>query len=243
MSQTLTGLLPNCRTLLYRIYVIPDATPLYDQLMPRLVRDPAAIKVTFPQQNLGSGSPEQGGGPLRGGVSLANRLIANIEDPALPYAITVTVRARDGFLVAESIAVAELPDGPPLASAAVRQTGLSLYVQRIREEIPRQAPQYLIEIKSRTDHTVSFGFPPVQADWDTFAEMRRATRLSPEVAAEAYLEALASPDPDKNRKPTQAAAEKLGISRGHAGRLITEARKKGVAGLGPGRPARRKDGR
>ncbi len=215
------------------------ATPLYDQFVPRLVRDPSAIKVTFPQQTIGNGSPELGGGPLRGGVELANRVIANIEDPALPYAITVTVAARDGFIVAESMTIAERPGGPPLASAAVRQTGLSLYVQRIREELPR-VPGFLIEVQSRTDHTVSFGFPPVQADWDAFAEMRRATRLTPEIAADAYLEALASPDPEKNRKPTQVAAEKLGISRGHAGRLITEARKRGVSGLGPGRPARRK---
>lgn len=208
--------------------------------MPRLVRDPAAIKVTFPAgQGIGNGSPDRGGGPLRGGVELANRVVAQIEDPSVPYAITVTVAARDGFIIAESITVAERPGGPLLASAAVRQTGLSLYVQRIREEIPRQAPMFLIHVERRTEHTVSFGFPPVQADWDAFAEIRRATRLTPELAAEAYLEALASPDPALNRKPTQAAAEKLGISRGHAGRLITEARKKGVPGLGPGRPSRR----
>lgn len=188
--------------------------------------------------------PEQdpgGGGPLRSGVTLRHRLTADIEDPALPdYAITVTVNARDGFIVAESITVAERPDGPPLASAAVRQTGLSLYVQRIREEIPRQVPLILMREKRRSEHAVVYTFAAAEEDWDSFAQLRRATRLTPELAAEAYLEALESPDPDKNRKPTQAAAAKLGISRGHAGRLITEARKKGVPGLGPGRPATRK---
>jgi hypothetical protein len=221
--------------------VLHGATPLYDQTVsPRLVRDPTAIKVSFPPFDLGSGSPEHGGGLLRGGVTLANRLTAEIEDPVLPYAITVVVTVRDGFLTAESITIAERPGGPPLSSVAIRSTGLSLYVQRVREEIPRQVPHVLLEEKGRTEGTVSFGFPPVEADWDAFAQMRRATRLSPEVAAEAYLEALASPDPEKNRKPTQAAADKLGISRGHAGRLITEARKKGIPGLGPGRPSRRK---
>lgn len=212
--------------------------------MPRLVRDPSAIKVSFPPgQALGAGRPEEGGGQLRGGMTLANRVTAEIEDPALPdYAITVTVAARDGFIVAESITIAERPGGPLLASAAVRQTGLSLYVQRIREEIPRQAPLFVLREVSRSEHAVTFTWPVGEGgeDWDAFAQIRRATRLTPEIAAEAYLEALASPDPEKNRKPTQAAAEKLGISRGHAGRLITEARKKGVPGLGPGRPARRK---
>ena len=73
--------------------------------------------------------------------------------------------------------------------------------------------------------------------------MRRAVRqarITPEIAAAAYREALASLDPEQNRRPTAAAAEKLGVSRGYISGLLSQARKQGIPGLGEGRPTRRK---
>ena len=65
------------------------------------------------------------------------------------------------------------------------------------------------------------------------ADLRRSLRLTPALAADAYREALASPDPRTRLRPTSAAAEKLGASRGHVSRLISTARAQGVTGLNP----------
>ena len=72
------------------------------------------------------------------------------------------------------------------------------------------------------------------------AQVRRAvhaTKITTQMAADAYLAALASPDPGQNQRPTAAAAEKLGASRGHISRLLSQARREGIEGLGPQRAA------
>lgn len=89
--------------------------------------------------------------------------------------------------------------------------------------------------------------PVMPDEWESFdfAQVRRAvhaTKITTQMAADAYLAALASPDPGQNQRPTAAAAEKLGASRGHISRLLSQARREGIEGLGPQRPPRRKEG-
>jgi hypothetical protein len=200
------------------------------------------VKVAIHSAGVGSGLPEQGGGPLRGGMTLMNRFTADIEDPQVPHDITIIVGAHDGWLACEAVMVRETPDGPPVTGVTLRSVLLGLYMQRIREELADHLGGALIMKETgRTDRTVSFDLPVSEQDWEglDIAQLRRATRLTPELAAEAYKEALASADPEQNQRPTAAAAEKLGASRGHISRLLTEARRAGIEGLGPGRAPRK----
>lgn len=225
------------------------AHPYAADMSPRVNRDVDAIGVEIDSPSIGNGTEAEGGGPLRGGLTLANRFTAVITDPEVPYEITMSVRARDGWLACERVELSEQPGGPAINGAAVRGITLSLYLQRIRQELGQAAGFGLIlKEVSRTERTVGFDLPLLvlgdELEAFNFGQMRRAvhaTKITPEMAAEAYLEALASPDPEQNRRPTAAAADKLGASRGHISRLISEARKNGIPGLGPGRPARRKD--
>lgn len=218
------------------------AAAAYDFVVPRTTRDVSAIAVNLHEANLGSGLPEHGGGPLRGGLTLTNRLTADIEDPAVPYAITLTIAARDGWLVPETLTVSERPGGPIMTSAAIRALGLSLYVQRFRERI--EGTPYLVPPPQTGQGWRSFDLPanPAQLEGLKVAQLRRQFTITPEMAADAYKEALASPDPDISRRPTAAAADKLGASRGHVSRLVSQARDMGIEGLGQGRPARKRKG-
>lgn len=217
----------------------------YASLMsPRSARDASAIKVEIHAAGIGSGRPEEGGGPLRGGLTLMNRFTADITDPGSPHDVTIVVAARDGWLACEALTIRARSGGEPVTGVTLRSVLLGLYMQRVRTELVRALGGMLIVKKEEHRAYITYGMPANPAEWEQFdiAQLRRATRLTPELAAEAYREALASPDPDQRGRPTVAAAEKLGVSRGHVSRLITEARKKGIEGLGPGRPARRKKG-
>jgi hypothetical protein len=215
---------------------------------PRTARDLAAIKVTVHPGDIGSGVPEQGGGPLRGGLKLANRFDADIEDQAVPYDIRLTIGARDGWLACEVVTIRERPRGPAVTSMAVRNVPLGAYVQRIREELERYWGAGLLwKETGRTETTVSHGWPADPGEWEAFdiGQLRRAARavtVTTGMAAAAYREALASPDPGQNKRPTAAAADKLGVSRGHLSRLLSRARREGMEGLGPQRAPRRKAG-
>jgi hypothetical protein len=213
---------------------------------PRTARDSGAINVVIHPGNLGSGRPEQGGGKLRGGLVLMNRFKVDIEDPAVPYDIHLTVGARDGWLACEVVTIGTKEGGPAVTSLAIRNVALGVYVQRIREELQLYMGALLLMVEAgRAEGVVHYEPPMHPEDWDSFdvAQLRRAARaatLTPEMAAEAYREALASPDPAQNKRPTAAAAEKLGVSRGHVSRLVTQARREGSPGLGPTRAPRGK---
>lgn len=235
-----------------------NASPVssvYASVVPRITRDVAAIGVQIDphgaqpegRKEVGRGKPEDGGGELRSGLTLANRFTATIYDPEVPFDIVVTVGAHDGWLAVEKVTVSKRPDGPPVNAQALRATALSVYMQRITQELQRFIGAGLLGKKvSQSEHATTFRLPALADDWQGFAEMRRAVRearITPEIAAEAYKEALASLDPEENRRPTAAAAEKLGVSRGYISGLLSQARKQGIEGLGPGRPERRRDSR
>jgi hypothetical protein len=221
-------------------------SPYAASMSPRVNRDIDAIGVTIRTGSIGRGTEQEGGGPLHGGLHLMNRFTADIADPEVSYTIIMTVGARDGWLACESVTLAAAPGGPAVSGAAIRGIALSLYMQRIRQELGEAGGGGIItKPAGRTEHTVSWDLPVIPSDWDSleFGQLRRAvhaSKITPEMAAGAYRDALASPDPDKNRRPTAAAADRLGASRGHISRLLTEARRMGLPGLGPARPPRRK---
>lgn len=216
------------------------------KMSPRLTRDTSAVGVVIHLGGrLGRGTEEEGGGALQGGLTLMNRFKAVISDPEVPYEITMTVGARDGWLACESLTLAVKDGGPAVTGAALRGVTLALYMQRIRQELGEAGGGGIInKLVDRTEAVVVFEPPDVEElEGLDFAQIRRAVKaakITPEMAAGAYREAQASPDPSKNRRPTAAAAERLGISRGHASRLLTEARRKGIPGIGPTRPPRRR---
>ena len=219
-----------------------------DLVSPRVARDISAIEVEIKSGNIGRGLPEEGGGPLRGGLTLMNRFEAVIHDPDVPFGITMRVGAYDGWMVCEAITVSEKDEGTPVSAAVLRSLALSLYMQRIREELGRYRGGGLLwKEAGRTEHTVGYDLPVMPGEWESldFAQVRRAvhtTKITTQMAADAYLAALASPDRAQNQRPTAAAAEKLGASRGHISRLLSQARREGIAGLGPQRPPRGKKG-
>jgi len=169
-----------------------------------------------------------------------NRFQADITDPAVPYLITLTVAARAGWLACESVTMAERPGGPAVTAMALRSMTLSLYIQRVREDLGEYAGGFLITKEvARTEDTVIFEAAS-ESEWDAldFAQRRRSAQLTTELVAACYREALASPDPAQNRRPTAAVAERLNASRGHISRLLTQARREGLPGLGPSRAPR-----
>jgi hypothetical protein len=86
---------------------------------------------------------------------------------------------------------------------------------------------------------VSYGLPLLPGQLRAFEAAQRTRRtLTPQQVAEAYREALGSRDPDVRRQPTEATAARLGYSRGHISRMLTQARRKGLPGLGDMRPPR-----
>ena len=217
-----------------------------DLVSPRVARDISAIRVDIRSGGIGRGLAEEGGGPLRGGLTLMNRFEAVVTDPDVPFEIAMRIGAHDGWLVCEAITVSEKDQGTPLSAAALRSLALSLYMQRIREELGAYLGGGLVTKEiGRTENTVRYELPITPADWDDFAQVRRAvhaSKITTQMAADAYLAALASPDPSQNQRPTAAAAEKLGASRGHISRLLSQARREGIQGLGPQRPPRAKKG-
>lgn len=226
----------------------PVATA-YASGVPRITRDVAAIGVDIKdphgaQPVIARSTPREGGGLLRGGLKLMNRFTAVIRDPEVPFEVAITVAAIDGWLAPEAVTISRRQDGPPVSAESVRAVALSLYMSRVRDELRHNLGGGLLMKESgRTESTVSHELPLAPADWNGFAEMRRAVRqarITPEIAAAAYIEALESLDPEQNRRPTAAAAEKLGVSRGYISGLLSHARQKGIEGLGPGRPSRRR---
>jgi hypothetical protein len=210
----------------------------------RAARDTKAISVQIDAHGaghpvIGRGTPEEGGGPLRGGLRLMNRFAVEVTDPAVPYRVTMIIAARDGWLECESVQVSAAPGGSPVTAMAIRSMTLSLYIAKVREELGKFGGAFLVTQEvARTERSVTYS--PVGPDaWDVldYAQRRRNAQLTTEVVAAAYREALSSPNPRQSLRPTAAVAERLHASRGHISRLLTAGRREGLPGLGPARSA------
>src|SRR3954447_8841818 len=102
-------------------------------------RDPASIRVLWPQGgiDIGSGTAEEGGGPLEGNLVLANRATVGIDDPAVPFDIELTVAAVNRTLAAEDIRLRRRGNGPAVTSTVLRGLVIDTYLARIREDAAR----------------------------------------------------------------------------------------------------------
>jgi len=108
----------------------------------RRCRPLAAIGVTIqagPEGRIGRGFSEDGGGELRGGLVLMNHFTAEITDPAVPYLLTMTIRALEGVLACESLTIIRWGEGPAVTSTSVRRPIVDSYLIRVRQELERHA--------------------------------------------------------------------------------------------------------
>lgn len=184
----------------------------------------------------------QGGGPVWGGLQLLHRFTAEIDDPELPFRLTMTVGARDRRLVVEQVTIAQRDGGQAVTSAGLRLVRVDAYLAAVRQNLGTYGGAFLLaQVRDRTESAVSWGLPSKEA-LERFEDGQRGSLTHQELlalAAHHYQEALASSDPKEFRKPTEAVAKRLHCTRGHASRLLSEARRTKPPLLGPafkGRP-------
>jgi len=67
-----------------------------------------------------------------------NRFTVDIEDPAVPYDIEMTVFALDEMLACEYIAMTRREGGPAVTSTSIRLLAVDSYLIRARQELERQ---------------------------------------------------------------------------------------------------------
>lgn len=196
--------------------------------MPRPPAFDKSVSVTIRGGDLGTGRAEEGGGPLEGGLTLLNRFDAEINDPGLPYLVTLTLVAHERQLVAESLRLT-MREGrapKPITSEGLRAVKVAAYVARVRSELGSLGGGFLIVREETGLGSVTWSGVPSD-DWSRFDQAQRSRRDPAEVlpvVAALYREAMGSSDPQVSGAPTQYVADKLHYSRGHAARLVTQAR-------------------
>lgn len=166
---------------------------------------------------------------------LDQRFWADLDDPGLDFFVTIGIVARAGRLVAEEVTVKQRGDGPPVTSAALRRLPLESYLARVRSHVLRVD---LWLISRRSEQSPGPGrvglvraSPASREDRNRFDSAQRQRHEKAEtlpLVARAYEDAKADPDPLVSSAPIAAVARKLSYSRGHASRLLTEARKAGL---------------
>lgn len=193
-------------------------------------RDLDGVTMTHHVGELGMGTAAEGGGSLGGDLELSNRFSVDIDDPACPFLVSLVVAAREQRLVVEQVTVTCKPDGPPVTSTAIRSVLLDSYLGLIRTNLQGLHGGLLIMGSERAANYVKRS--PVDASsWGDFAVTMRRRRSNGEAVREAarlYQEALGSLDPAIARAPTKYVGKRLHYDRGHASRLITQARKNGL---------------
>ena len=93
--------------------------------------------------DVGSGAPDQGGGPIGAGLMLMNRFTAEVDDPSEPFRWSLTFAAKAGRLVCESVSVDARPGGEPITRVGLREVPFGAIVSRVRQELTSQ-PSFLI---------------------------------------------------------------------------------------------------
>jgi len=191
-----------------------------------------------PVDATGSGTSEEGGGPLDGGLLLVNRMTVSIDDPAVPYDIDLTVAAVGGALAAEAVTLRRRADGPAVTGTALRGLVVDTYISRVREDLGQVAGGFLLTRVTASGKGVRTRRGASTADVEAFdaAQRRDGPPLTPALVAAYYREALASDDDKVRRAPTAAVGRWLLVHRGHAARMVGRARAEGH--LGPARPGR-----
>lgn len=197
-----------------------------------------APALAFDATTMGTGSEAEGGGLLSGGLVLMQRFGVTVDDPGFDYLVHLTVTACEGRLVPELVSVRTRPGVPSVNSTTLRRVKLDAYMALVRQHLIAGQGRFLVMHKREC--TGSTTYSPVAPDaWHGFDDepkQRRApSDVLPAVAA-VYREALRSADPLVASKPTAYVASRLDYSRGHAARLVSQARRAGLLGNAyPGR--------
>lgn len=198
----------------------------------RTRRDLSAIGLTIRDVHtggdtiaIGDGTTEEGGGPLGDGLWLANRFLVDVEDPELPYAITMTVAAVYGRLACEDLHMRKLGNGPPVTGMMIRTLVFDSYLALLREKLRATG---LLRL-----HNYSRRAVPHVAARDEWAALvappeQRTGPVQVQKVVDLYRQALASDNDAVRLAPNEAIAQALRISRGHAARLIVRARREGL---------------
>ena len=198
--------------------------------------DPDSVPVSFEGTTLGTGTPEEGGGPLDGGLWLPNRFSATVDDPAMPYLVTLTLGAHDRRLATESITLTMRAGGAPITATSLRAVKVDAYVALVRAELSKLRGGFRVMQRVQGEGQTAWS-GVAEHEWPRFeasqSRRRRPEDTLPEVAA-AYREALAHHDSYIAAAPTQYVADQLHYSRGHAARLVVKARRAGLLDPAPG---------
>ena len=194
-------------------------------------RDLSTIALRCHTYTLGHGT---GHGPLEGGLRLTQGVTFDVDDPALDFLVTMSVCAHQGRLACSQITISQRVGGPSVNGRGLRTVVVDAYVRLIRDWLsdPNGQGQLLLVAEvGRSDDAVFFEAPNIKVLAEFSAAQRRRRPLSETLplVADTYRGALAKGD----IAPTEAVGRYFHYSRGHAARLVSEARKAGF--LGPAR--------
>lgn len=170
---------------------------------------------------------------LGGDLWLRGHFTAEIDDPGLKYLVTLTVGAQNGRLVAEEISVRSRQASSPVTTSSLRTITVDAYLGIVRRELLALEGAFLIVRKKDVTREISSWGSVDPADWKEFDKVqsrRRSTTETLPKVARLYREALESPDAGIAASPTKYVAEHLPCHRGHASRLVNQARAVGLLG-------------
>ncbi|MFZ0995823.1 MAG: hypothetical protein WAO09_07595 [Candidatus Dormiibacterota bacterium] len=201
--------------------------------MPGRLKDMSRVAVTIIPPIPATG-PGRGGGPLEGDLELLAGFRAEIEDPDLGCDLSLTIGAYHRRLAIERAVFSLREGGPPLTGTRLRSAPLDAYLQAVRRALDELEDRLLVRNQMRSPGAhVPYLTRPNEQDWERFDSERhrnhRTRQLLP-LVADAYRQALASPDPKVYRSPTAQVGRRLHKSRGHAARLVAMAREAGFLG-------------
>lgn len=150
-----------------------------------------------------------------------------LDDPDLGYRVELVIDVEAGRLECEELTLRRIQGGEPITGSALRSVPVGLYVRRAL-----QAPGVLLHQTGTSERSTTYSLPDPHALADAVTEQasRRSAEEALPLVAQVYREALASPDPGISRRPTATVAARLHYHRGHAARLVTQARKAGLLG-------------
>jgi hypothetical protein len=201
--------------------------------MPPRLKDMSRVAITIIPPNPES-SFGQGGGPLEGDLELVEGFRAEIEDRELGCDLSLTIGAHNRRLAIERAVFSLREAGLPLTGTRLRSAPLDAYLQAVRRGLEELGDRLLVVNQTRSPSgPVPYLTRPTEEDWGRFESERRRnhhTRQLLPLAADAYRQALASPDPTVYRSPTAEVGRRLHKSRGHAARLVALAREAGFLG-------------
>lgn len=202
-------------------------------------RDVAGVK--FSHFQLLEPASQAGRRPLDGGYAMDRDLAVRVDDPAQAHLVELVIVPWDGRLAAGRVIVARRHDTSQPVDYRALRFPLSSYVAGAVSAYMHSTfdPDELLLIARVGTGPGQHFFHALGPD-DQAAAAKEATRGQGQrrgkretllLAAELYRKALG--DPMHRRAPTQYVAENMPCSRGHASRLLTEARNAGL--LGPAR--------